>query len=189
MKFLCGPCPALPMSAWAFGVTSQLGGTSDEHVSLLLQGCSQNHKGWKKPLISSKSNYHVLRGTGECPVGIALLPIPSPPAVSCHSSELFPHTQRWDWLWVHWKPVSRRHSPVILCSQLEEQCSLKQTGLDKPSPLLELAAGDPCPQPAHISCITSACQSRRKVQCAVIFWSNGSRIAAVWDRREEVGPV
>lgn len=131
----------------------------------------------------------MLREAGKCPVGIAVLPMPSPQAVPCLSPELFSHTQTWGWLWAHWKPVSRRHSPVIVCSQLEEQCTLKQTGLDKPSPLPELAAGNPCPQPARISSITSACQSRRKAQCTVIFQSNGSRIAAVWDRRDEVGAV
>lgn len=118
---------------------------------------------------------------------MAFLPMPSPQAVPCHSPELFSHSQRWGWLWVLWKPGNRRHSLLVLCSQLGEQCTLRQTGLDKPNPLLELAAGNPCPQSARISSIISACQSRRKAQCTVIFQSNGSGIAAVWDRRDGVG--
>lgn len=155
------------------------GGGGGKHAGSWEPGAHRIVKVGKKPLIPSKSNYSALREAGKCPMGMALLPMPSPQAVPCHSSELFSHTGRSGWLWAPWKPVSRRHSPVVLCSQLEEQCSLKQTGLDKPSPSLELAAGNRCPQPAHISSIISACQSRRRAQYRAVLQSNGSRVTAV----------
>lgn len=190
LRLLGGPCPALPVPPRAFGGGIPAGVVPPECLPMLLQ-CIQGEvvRNMQEPgrtyvwgLVSPQTwrCWEVSLGHGF------------PHAVSSSFASpwhraLFSHKERSGLLWVHWKPVSRRHFPVLLCSSIEETCNLKQTGRINPTPrwscrLATLVLNRHTP-PVLFLCA----EAGEKPSIQLYSRPSGSKITTVFERRDGMG--
>lgn len=83
--------------------------------------------------------------------------------------------------------MSRRNSPVVLCSLLKETYNLKQTGRINPTPHWSCQLATLVLNRHTSPVLFLPAEAGEKPSIQLYFRPNGSKITTVWERRDGVG--